>query len=276
MKIIEVIDKIKAFHQPFENPKTKDTVKAGDEMQECTGIAVTCQATAEVIQKAHALGINLIITHESIFFGDEFTAEELGEDPFFIAKHKLLKDTGIVVWRDHDHIHGMGKPFSEVRYNPDYIFYGIMSELGWQDYVIGDKLKPLWYKLPQTTVSELARFLLDKYNLNGLRVVGDLNAPVSTVFICEHIFGGKHDLNKLLEAHKADVLIPLEICDWTVSAYIRDAVTLGSPKAIIEMGHFNAEELGMKYMTKWLPEVLGNELAITYIQSGDSFQYLLR
>lgn len=42
------------------------------------------------------------------------------------------------------------------------------------------------------------------------------------------------------------------------------------------MGHFNAEELGMKYLEKVLPDVFENKLKVKYIQSGDTFNYLVR
>ena len=48
----------------------------------------------------------------------------------------------------------------------------------------------------------------------------------------------------------------------------------GSPKLMMETGHFNVEELGMKNMEKWLPEVIGN-IDVKFIQSGDTFSYLI-
>ena len=99
---------------------------------------------------------------------------------------------------------------------------------------------------------------------------------ISSVYICEHVHGDAHDDQIVLNAAKADVLIPLEIVDWTVSEYVRDAAAQGQGKAILEMGHFNFEELGMKYMLKWLPEVIHNAAPVYYLQSGDSFDYILR
>ncbi len=42
------------------------------------------------------------------------------------------------------------------------------------------------------------------------------------------------------------------------------------------MGHFNAEELGMKYLQKLLAEEFKDELEVTFIQSGDGFTYMTR
>ena len=102
-------------------------------------------------------------------------------------------------------------------------------------------------------------------------------AEVETVFFCEHIIASNFDQNdipKMDAAEKADVRIPLEIVDYTLTSYVRDAATLGLNKVILEMGHFNGEELGMRYLEKVLPDVLDHQLPVTYIQSGDTFQYI--
>ena len=51
---------------------------------------------------------------------------------------------------------------------------------------------------------------------------------------------------------------------------------MGQNKVMFEMGHFTAEELGMKYLTQLLPAFFSNELKVIYIQSGDTFDYQLR
>lgn len=277
MKIQEVIDKIKAFHPPLDHPEhTCDTVKCGNPDAECTGIGVTCYVSMDVIRQAKEKGINFVITHEPTFYNHDEETDFLADDPVYLEKAAALKDAGIVVWRDHDHIHGPGGPAAMVHPYIDYIYYGITRELGWENYVVGEETKPLWFHIPQTTVRDLAQELMEKINLTGVRVVGDPDATVSTVFLCEHINGNPRDNAAIPKAAKADVMIPLEIVDWTLSEYVRDSAQQGRGKAIIEMGHFNAEELGMKYMTRWLPDVIGHELPIEYLQSGDSFHYILR
>lgn len=278
MTIQEVISKLEAWHAPLDAPMdTCDTVKCGDVSQECTGIAVTCYASMDVVRRVRELGINLIICHEPTFYSDEEKdAPWLREDPVFREKLAVLEEANIVIWRDHDHIHGPGGPMATVHDVPDYIYTGIMKQLQWEDYAYGEATKPLWFRIPETTVEELAQELLRKLNLTGMRIVGSRDAKVSTVHICEHIFGHPRDSVAIQHAREADVLIPLEIVDWTLSEYVRDAAQQGRPKAILEMGHFNFEEIGMKHMTCWLPEVIGREVPVTYLQSGDSFGYILR
>ena len=277
MKISEIISKLEAWHAPLDHPEhTADTVKSGDADKECTGIAITCYASVNVIRKAAEQNCNLLIVHENVFYSAEDGTDWLEGNKVYEAKRKLLNDTGIVIWRDHDHIHGPGGPMAKVHTEIDYIYYGIMQELGWEPYLIGERTKPLLFEIPPRTVEQLTREFLDKFELTGARIVGNKNDVVSRVFICEHMWGRPKDAEAVAGAEDFDVMIPLEIMDWTLSEYVRDAAQLGMGKAVIEMGQFNTEELGMKYMLKWLPEVIGSGVPIQFIQSGDSFSYIVK
>jgi putative NIF3 family GTP cyclohydrolase 1 type 2 len=275
MKILEIIDKLKAYHPPVTDPETSDTVKYGNPDKECTGIAVTCFASADVIRKTAELGANLIICHEPTFYSHPDKTEWLKDNKVYQAKTKLLDETGIVIWRDHDCIHG--SPYKCVGEHTDMIYFGIMKALGWEPYMLNYPNKPLLYKLPETTVHELSRELIAKLHLNGMRVIGDTDARVSTVFICEHVFGDESDngVIKQVEEENIDVIIPLELIEWNVSEYVRDSAQLGIPKAILNIGHFNFEEAGMKYMAEWLPGVIGGNIPVHYVQSGDGFRYIV-
>ncbi len=274
MKINDAIQRLEKYTTALIRPDSKDTIKYGDPEQECTGIVVTVFGSIDVIRKAHELGCNLIITHESIFFGDEFQLRGFIDNDVLAEKRKLLRETGIVVYRHHDRIHG-GGPGSEKRLHPDYIFTGIMHTLGWEAYLLKDADKPLWFKLPETTVGQLTNEIVEKLHLNGARIIGNLEDKVSTVFLCEHIMG-RFDQQKINDAVHADVIIPFEVCDWTVSEYVRDALSLHQSKAMIEVGHFNMEEAGLKDMVNWLPKAIGTDLPIHFVQSGDAFQYIGR
>lgn len=277
MKIKEVIEKLEQFHHPVNPEHTCDVFKCGDPEQECTGIAVTCFATVNVIKQAAEQGLNLIIVHEPTFYTHDDKTDWLEGSPVFEAKKKLIDDAGIVIWRDHDHMHS---DFKGEFPDPDYIFRGIMNVLGWEEYLVESERKPLLYKIPETTVRGLVDELTLKLNLNGARIIGDPDGKVSKVFIAEHISArGDQDCQKILRSEKEefDVMIPLETIDWTILEYITDSTQLGRSRAVISMGHFNFEEPGMKYMAEsWLPEVVGTELPIKFIQSGDIYSYIAK
>ncbi|MCD8074785.1 MAG: hypothetical protein LUF27_07085 [Lachnospiraceae bacterium] len=77
-----------------------------------------------------------------------------------------------------------------------------------------------------------------------------------------------------MDEEEIDAIIPLELIDWTVSAYVRDAAQLGHPKIIYNIGHFNFEEIGMKDMLRYLPELVG-QIPVHYVRSGDAFEFLV-
>lgn len=280
MKISEIIQKVSNYHPPINEERTCDVVKIGNPEQECTGIVTTVYASVDVIRKTAELGANLIICHEPLFYTHDDNQEWLQGNSVYEEKAALLSKYGIVVWRDHDRIHG-GSP-KRIRDYMDMVFYGIMQELGWEEYCIGFENKPLLFEIPEMTARELTKELTGKLFLKGARIVGNANAKVKKVFFCEHINGAKWgerqpdcELIKEIEEENYDAMIPFEIVDWTLSEYVRDAAQLGRNKVIIEMGHFNVEEIAMKYMQKWLVELLEEKVAVYFVQSGDSFEYFI-
>lgn len=64
MTIQEVIDAILTYHPQIPNYQGCDEVKCGDPSILCTGVVCTMSPTIHVIQKAIALGANLIVVHE--------------------------------------------------------------------------------------------------------------------------------------------------------------------------------------------------------------------
>lgn len=157
---------------------------------ECTGIVETCWAHKGVIEETVRLGANLIICHKALFWnhGDHTAWLKEQENLTYLHKVALHEEHGIVVWRDHDYIHS-GIPLDNGKY-ADGIFYGLADILGWIPYIdeemseeidqaegwsgfsVQGKMNPLSYAIPEMTVGELARFLVDRLELNGVKVMG--------------------------------------------------------------------------------------------------------
>ncbi len=286
MTINEVIAGLCGYYPPSGQDDRNDTIKYGDGTKECTGVAVTCFASSDVIREAASRNLNLIICHECVFWNNDDKTKQYADNPIYLAKKKLLDDTGVTIFRNHDHIHG-GMPMKEGKPNMDNIYGGIMEELGWKPYLQRWENMPLMYQIPQTTARGLADEFIDRFGLTGLRVVGDPDTPTSIVYFCEHAQGRRmgpksddivedDELIQTIIDYDVDVIVPLEIIDWTVTSFIRDSAQLGRPRAILEMGHFNTEELGMRHICSYLPQVIENAVPVEYIQSGDTFSYITR
>ena len=268
MKIRQIIECLERTHPVLEPAqRTCDGVKYGDTDRECTGVVVTCCPMASVIRQAAQLGANLIIAHEPTFYSHWDTVDKLGGNAVYEAKKALLDATGMVIYRDHDHMH------SE---KPDGIFSAVVKELGWADYAEEkDNLGLGMLVLPETTVLEIARHFRDTVGIRGLRIIGDPMIRVSRVQFSAHFLGGMSDLDELnqLDRSECELFIGGEMVDWTIGEYISDSNALGIKKAVLNPGHFNWEELGMKHMLSWLPALLPEAVPFHFIQSGDIYRW---
>ena len=291
MKISEVIETCKKNSRGYghiDDSKTRDKVLYGDTDRECTGIVTTIYASVDVIKKAHRLGANLIISHEACFWNHGDRTDWLQDNKTFQYKKRLLDETGITVWREHDYIHA--GILHEGRW-VDGIFYGLAEELGWTKYANteiqssplfpkgrkSEVFSPLIFDIPETPVREVAQYLMKKMNLKGMKTMGDLEGKCKRICIPFHIMGmaDNAELRKI-EEYDIDTVLAMEITDYTVAIYIRDSAMAGRNKRVLAAGHFNIEEPGMKWFgEKHLPELLPG-MDIHFIQAGDSYNMIER
>ncbi len=281
MIINTIINKITAntqgvWHGQVIDPATsRDQILYGDPEQECTGIITTCWASIDVIRTAIKNGANLIICHEALFWnhGDQREWLEETHNSVYEAKAALLKENHIVVWRNHDHVHS-GIPIEDGKY-VDGIFYGFAKKLGWENNIItdSDSLTAFQFNTP-TTANDVAKHLITRLNLNGARIIGRPDTIVKKIDVPTHILGDAKAQIVKSEKDQFDLFLTLELIDFTLSEYIKDCSELGNNKAIVAVGHFNVEEAGMDYMATYLPNVIQSSLPITYVQSGDLYNYI--
>ena len=261
MKISDVIGKILDYHPKFPDDYAGcDGYKSGNPDAECTGVVCALVPTVEVIKKTAELGCNLLYVHEPSFYcSPDYPDWRAGfENRVYEEKKALLDEAGIAIWRDHDHAHA---------HNPDSIFTGVIKYLGWEKYQAGETVIPntfasRFFEFEDMTVEKMNEMLKDRLSLNGIRYIGRPEDKIRKVALVGHLFpmSGSEpvtvngycpeystDIIKDMEEKGVDAIIPGEVIDWTVMSYIRDAVQLGKVKAAFNVGHFNLEELGMKY-----------------------------
>lgn len=276
MLISEVIDRIKKFHKydpSIKEETTRDQVLFGSTSKECTGVAITVWADIEVIKKAHQDGVNFIIVHEALFWnhGDKTAWLEKSNNETYFEKKELLEKYGITVWRDHDHLHS-GIPIDNGKYI-DGIFYGFAHFMGWENYIVPDDTTEIRFKIPATSLRSVITKIVNTCDLNGARFIGNLESQITDVIIPHHVFGDANTIIEMMNKDNIQLVLPMEIIDYTLTEYIKDSVQLGSNKSMIEVGHFNLEEQGMRYMPEYLESLFNYKLRFTYIQSGDTYKY---
>jgi putative NIF3 family GTP cyclohydrolase 1 type 2 len=219
---------------------TVDTFKAGNPDTPVTGIAVTMMATMDVLQRASAKGLNLVITHEPTFYDHRDTPAGMSEnDPVWAEKRALVEKHGMVVWRFHDHWH--------LR-NPDGIEVGTVHALGWEKFQSPND--PFVFAIPETTLKQLAAEVAKKLD-SPVRVVGDPQIKVTKIALSPGAAGFEHETH-LLEQGDVQVLLVGETREWETVEYAADAVTEGRKKALIVIGHIPSEQAGMEECTRWL------------------------
>ena len=281
MLIRDVIATIKQHCKGWgeiDEATTKDQVIFGELDKECTGIVTTIYPSIAVIEKAHQEGANLIVSHEATFWNRGDKQDWLADYPTYQEKAALLKEYGITVWRFHDYIHS-GVPWQGEWV--DGIFYGLISELEWEPYVAGyENERPHYIRLPKTPTRELAQYIIDKFNYNGLRCVGDLDGYSENIMIATtHVFGPKENDDAELrrfEEHNIDTYLSMELTDFTLSIFIKDSASLGHNRRALCVGHFNLEEPGMKWCAeKYFPTILP-DIKATFAQAGDHYKFITK
>ncbi len=270
MRIESIIDGILAYHPSIGEGRSCDVAIGGDSTAECTGIVVSIAPTVDVIRNAIATGANFILVHEPTFYsGYDDACEWLKGNEVYEEKRSLLVDNGIVVYRDHDHIHA---------HRPDGIFHYVLKQLGWLEYEVPSAGYGFEVKLAETTLGRVVLHVKQAMGLQTIRYIGDLGVRVSSVGFCGHLFPNERtdwsNNDQVAASWKYDIVIPGETVDWTLPFYIRDSAMLGRTKGMILPGHFVQEEAGMRWATEWLRPIVGNSLPIAFQSAGDMFSYL--
>lgn len=282
----EVIERILKYHPSVERYQGCDGYKAGDPQEECRGIVTALVPTIEVIKKTADMGASLLIVHEPTSHMTPDYPEWRADfaNTVYEEKRKLLEENHITVWRDHDHMH---------LHRPDGIFAGVIKYLEWESCRKDSACElPFYYlfEFPELTVKEMQQMLIRKLGLNGLRYVGNPDSRVRRAAIVAHLFPGAagpegedergfyHDystelIREMEREDGPDVIIPGEMIEWNVVSYIRDAVQLGRNKACFPVGHFNLEELGMRYAADWIGEITEGKVPVRYVPSGDMYHF---
>jgi len=270
MQVRDVVDYLSSLAASPVRPDTCDTLKAGNLDNEVHGIAVTFMATVEGIEKAAALGADLIVTHEPTFYGHSDQPAWRSDSEVARRKQDLIDRHGISIWRDHDHAHAT---------KPDALFRGLLTELGWWDRVVpsgdGPDLAPIVVDLGGQPLPDVAAHVKEVLGMSVVRVVGHPNAVCRRVGIA--FGGGSIDFGSQLapwmERNDIDLLVCGDIVEWTVVPYVRDAARLGMNRALLVVGHGRSEEPGMTEIVRVLSERFGDAVPVMLIEAGEPFLY---
>jgi putative NIF3 family GTP cyclohydrolase 1 type 2 len=251
----EVVDRIKKnLGIPWNMSTYRDTFKIGGPNSPVTGIATSFGANLRVLQLASKAGMNMVIVHEPTFYSDGDRIDLVKDDPLYRMKLDWANRNHIVVWRIHDHWHA---------HKPDGIATGWSRGMGWDTYQVNGSLRD--FRIPETTLGELAKELARKLESRSVRVVGDASTKVSLVS------RGGHNLAQNMTAMpNADCIIVSEAREYDSFEYARDLVLTGAHKGAIFISHTSGEDLGMEEFARFLKPIV-TEVPIKFIPTTDEF-----
>ena len=255
----EIVERIKKnLGSPWRDTTYRDTFKFGGAETTVTGIATTVFVSIEVIQRAAAAGLNMIIPHEDTYWNDRDDTTIVSRDPLYAQKVELMRKHDIVVFRIHDHMHSQ---------RPDFTYVGSARDVGLESRY---ETAPGSHRfvIPETTLESLAGEVKRRTGARALRVVGDPKARVSRVQL------GVGYATPAINVPDVDVVISGEQQEadggFDSPAYVLDAVTLGVTKGWIMLGHAISEEAGMLEMAAWIKGFVP-EVPVQLVKAGEPF-----
>jgi putative NIF3 family GTP cyclohydrolase 1 type 2 len=256
----DVVERIrKNLGAPWRDDTYRDTFKSGGPGTPVTGIATTVFASFDVIQRAVAAGLNMIIPHEVTYWNDRDDTRLVESDPLvYQQKLAYLAAHDVVIFRTHDSMHDQ---------RPDFTFVGSAREIG-LDARYETAPGSHRFIVPETTLAALAASVQRRLGARAIRVVGDPRAKVSRIQL------GVGYATPAANAADVDVVISGEQqeVDGFVDGpeYVLDAAALGMPKGWIMLGHAVSEESGMLEMAEWIRGFVP-EVPVRLVKAGEPF-----
>jgi len=225
--------------------QTVDALKFGDPHAQVTGIVTAFLPTRQVLERAVGLGANLVIVHEGAFYTHHDSGPPI-DDPVAAAKLEWIEQSGLAIFRIHDHIHH--------RHRPDGIMEGLVQALDWDAYIDEHRDAYSLFNLPETTLGELAQTVKARLGIPYVRVIGSPDMRCRKVGALVGYRGGAATAIPVLGREGADVVLYGEGPEWETPEYVRDANAYGIAKGAIVLGHAESESPGMRLLAERLGE----------------------
>lgn len=234
-----------------------DGIKSGSIENEIEKIGVSMFATVDVLRRAIADGVNFLIVHEPTYYEH---MEIFFDSPVSNAKRELIKESGITIYRWHDHAH--------YREN-DYVteseceLFGLCGKVTKTEFCASYLMDSDEY----VTGLEIAKRIEDKAGVKHVRIIGSRDRKCKKIALC---FGTPGGVFELLRRPDVDMVITGEICEWAWGEYARDADALGITKSLIVAGHIGSERAAMVRLAN---ELIRYYPSVKYYECGEVYTY---
>ncbi|MBE7037212.1 MAG: hypothetical protein E7403_07960 [Ruminococcaceae bacterium] len=258
MKACEIIDKLFALAEERDYSKSCDKCIAGDENKEVKKIAVAMHATPNLLKEVKEWGAELLIIHEPVTYG-------IGSDPddkVVAEKKKLLAESGLAIYRYHDHTHCTV---------PDIIAAGEFKQFGLKGRLETTDIFDLvrFHLEEPITARELAKLIEETTGIKHVRISGATDIPATKV---SSVFGASKRVMDELKNEDSQIVLAGEVTEWSFCEYARDAAQMGYNKSLLILGHVGSERDGMRYTAEILSDMFP-ELCVAYFDCGEVYTY---
>ena len=220
---------------------TCDGLIFGDGEREIDRAATCHKLTLDVLERAKAAGAQMIVTHEPPFVDGNLPGAHI---PVDMEKARRIEDSAVAVYRFHDHAH-----LAE----PDYIHEGFIRATGLGIAERGEKIQlgVRRYALDALlTPRSLASLCRDRLGAKFARVCGAADFETSSLILA--LGGiGYHQI-KLLCEPGTDLIVTGELNEVLECEHVKDICALHGPKAVVMLGHYTAEYMGMRLVAEKL------------------------
>ena len=239
-----------------------DTFKSGDAEKQVKKLAVGMFPSYKLIKEAAQWGADLLIVHEPVYYNhyDDTSKLKEAQNPAYLAKSKLIEESGMAICRLHDHMHHA---------NLDRIALGEMELLG---LAYTHTANPYYavnrFELEkEISAGELLALIRNVLGVKHARLVGNPDNKVKTLSGC---FGTPGHITDEINEDGVDMVLSGESDEWSTCEYIRDLSDMGFNKSMIIMGHCGSERAGMVLLERQLKEKLEG-IELKYLECGEPY-----
>lgn len=235
-----------------------DGFRAGDGDAEVTGIVVSARASTPVLQRAVALGANVVISR-SAFLGDSQDRPVTKPEPALAAKLDFISRNKLAVLRLQDPRLGTaGRAITAA--------FARSIGLTQRD-TSPDPAAGLVYRAPPAPVIEWVRRSKRALGTQTVRLVGDANMAAPGIAIATET-DRPNALAPLISRPDVNLLICGEVHETETTAYVMDAIALGENKAMLIVGSIVLEEPAARALAEWLPSIVDRRVAYVPAPEG--------
>lgn len=165
MKAKDIVEELFKLADERDYSKSCDVCCGGDPEKETQKVAVAMFATPEIINQAKNWGAQLLIVHEPVYHNSSDSNDKLD-----LEKKKLIGESGLTIYRYHDHTHYT---------TPDIIAVGQFRQLGLKGRLeTTDVFDLVRLHLDDAiTALELAKLIEEKCGIKHVRICGARDIP---------------------------------------------------------------------------------------------------